>query len=190
MIGKFVSSLLWYSFFYGISCTANATDSTTIELNENQIKAIYLFKFATHIEWPSSAFSQPDTPFTIGIVGSEPIATELLLLSTNQKLANRPIIVKTIKHKISNDELNEFEILFISKENSSELETFIERIQSKPVLIVTETAEALKAGSIVNFIPIDEHLRFEISLINAERNQLKIGSRLLSVAQKVEMRSQ
>lgn len=189
MIGNIVRTL-WCCFFYGISSVANAADSTTIELNENQIKAIYLFKFASYTEWPLSAFPQSDSPFTIGIVGSEAIAAELLQLSANQKLANRSINVKIINQKIPDNDFSELKIIFISREKSNELVTLIDSIQSKPVLIVTETTDALKVGSIVNFIPIDEHIRFEISLINAERNHLKIGSRLLSVAQKVEMRSQ
>lgn len=188
MIGNLGRILLCW-IFYSISSIAAAADSTDIELYESQIKALYLFKFATYVEWPLSAFPQPDSPFTIGIIGSDNIATELRLLCATQQLVNRPINIKSITSGISTNDLSGLQVLFVNQENSENLAVLIASTQPKPVLIVTEVTGALNIGSVINFIPVDEHIRFEISLSNAERNHLKIGSRLLSVAQKVEMRS-
>ncbi|HSY28334.1 MAG TPA: YfiR family protein, partial [Burkholderiaceae bacterium] len=58
--------------------------------------------------------------------------------------------------------------------------------QSLPILVVTESAGALESGSIINFVPVDDRIRFEISVTQAERSGLKISSRLLGVAQKIE----
>ena len=46
---------------------------------------------------------------------------------------------------------------------------------------------AIDVGSVINFVLVDNRVRFEISVGNAERHGLKVSSRLLAVAQRVEM---
>jgi hypothetical protein len=53
------------------------------------------------------------------------------------------------------------------------------------VLTVTETAEALEQGSIMNFRIVDSKVRFEISLPAADQAGIKLSSRLLALAVKV-----
>jgi hypothetical protein len=177
--------LLLSIYFYCACCTVYAADQKPVELNESQIKAIYLYKFSAHVEWPQSAFSQDDSPFVIGIIGSEEVAAELSMLSNGQQLNNRTIRVRTIK---IGEVINDVHVLFIDQRESNNLEALLTNLQLTPVLIVTEKNGALSAGSIINFVPVDDHIRFEISLISADINNLKISSRLLSVAQKIEVR--
>jgi hypothetical protein len=51
---------------------------------------------------------------------------------------------------------------------------------------VSDQDGGLSSGSTVNFVEMDRHVRFEISLVAAERSGLKINSGLLSVAARVE----
>ena len=59
----------------------------------------------------------------------------------------------------------------------------------KPMLIVTETRERSSHGSMINFVVVDDKVRFDVALPPAERDQLRISSRLLAVARKVVPRS-
>jgi hypothetical protein len=56
--------------------------------------------------------------------------------------------------------------------------------------VVTDHKLGLDGGGVINFIEVDRNLRFEISLIAADRSGLKINSQLLSVAARVERRPQ
>jgi hypothetical protein len=47
---------------------------------------------------------------------------------------------------------------------------------------VTESDGGLRAGSVINFRVIDQRVRFEVSLAAADRANIKLSSRLLSVA--------
>src|SRR2546425_4849649 len=38
---------------------------------ETQIKAAFLYKFSGFVEWPPKAFTRPDSPFTIGVIGAD-----------------------------------------------------------------------------------------------------------------------
>ena len=53
------------------------------------------------------------------------------------------------------------------------------------LLPVTECDLGLQQGSVINFRIIDERVRFDVSLDSAERNNVKLSSRLLTVANRV-----
>jgi len=50
---------------------------------------------------------------------------------------------------------------------------------------VTESVGALAQGSVINFVIAERRVRFEVALDSAEKNKLKLSSRLLAVAQQV-----
>ncbi|SDP88358.1 protein of unknown function [Rhodoferax sp. OV413] len=152
---------------------------------ENQVKAAYLYKFAAYVEWPATVFVQADTPLTIGILGAEAIAAELGNLKSTQPMQNRALEVKRLK---PGEALTGVQILFIGRQENGRLKSLLDSIQSQSMLVVTESAGALDAGSVINFLPVGDRIRFEVSVQNAERSGLKISARLLGVAQKIEPR--
>lgn len=168
----------------GLSGGARAIEAVQGE-SEYRIKAAYLYKFAAYVEWPSSAFARADTPVTIGIVGADDMATELNKLKGGPWINNRAMEVKLLK---PGEPLTGIQILFVGRLESAALNRILDRVQAQPVLSVTELAGALGAGSIINFVPVDDRIRFEVSVAQAERSGLKISARLLGVAQKIETR--
>jgi hypothetical protein len=150
-----------------------------------QIKAAYLYKFVTYVEWPASAFDKPNAPLTIGILGANGVEAELANLAGARPANNRALEVKRLS---PGGALAGLQMLFIGGDENPRLKTLLEGIQAQPVLSVTESAGALGAGSVINFVAVDDRIRFEVSLAQAERSGLKISSRLLAVAQKVETR--
>lgn len=172
----FISSL----FF---SALAGAIDTT-----EYQIKAAYMYKFAAYIEWPASTFPQADAPITIGVLGADDMEAALRDMTAKNSIQDRAVVIKRFNQgtPLQAASLADTHILFIGQKESKQLKYLLEPLQSQPVLIVTESSNALSAGSIINFIPIEDRIRFEVSVLHAERNGLKISSRLLSVAQNIE----
>jgi len=59
------------------------------------------------------------------------------------------------------------------------------RAAPQNALVVTEWEHALKQGSVINFVIVDGQVRFEISLETAQRRNIRMSSRLLSVAHSV-----
>ena len=53
-------------------------------------------------------------------------------------------------------------------------------------LTVTECANPQHCGSVINFRIVDERVRFDVSLDAAEKNNVKLSSRLLTVANRVQ----
>jgi hypothetical protein len=50
---------------------------------------------------------------------------------------------------------------------------------------VTESQDAFDLGSVINFVVMDDKVRFDVALGPAELGNLKVSARLLTVARKI-----
>lgn len=178
-----VLALFLASFTAGLSVSAIAQqENPSPSALERGVKAAFLYKFLGFIEWPPAAFSKADTPLTIGIIGADTVAAELAQIAQGRTVNNRKVIVK----KISNGEpLSEFHMLFIGRGESARQGQLLKAAHHYPIVTVTETEGALEQGSMINFRVAEGRVRFEISLVAAERTDLKLSSRMLAVASSV-----
>jgi hypothetical protein len=158
-------------------CVVAQTDGDAATA-ERRIKAAFLYKFAGYVEWPDGAFPRPDTPVTIVIDGDDQLADEVAQVVAGRTVAGRTLVVRKLKKDASSLDAH---ILFAR--DVHEDRPPISDMQSQPTLIVTDSRGALTRGSTINFLVVDEHVRFEVSLEDAERRGLRLSSRLLAVAQ-------
>ncbi len=159
---------------------AAATEDSPQQL-ERRVKAAFLFKFAGYVEWPPGVFSAPDSPLLIGVAGNEALAQELSRVVANRSLNGRPVNVVQVHEGGS---LSAFHILFIDNSQAARLRELLP--QRRPVFTITDAQNGLAHGSVINFVVVDNRVRFEISLDAARRSGLRIGAPLLSVAMRVQ----
>jgi len=148
------------------------------------VKAAYLFRFAQYVEWPPLA---ADAPFVIAVSGADDVAVHLERLLPGMSVNGHRAVVRRVTRV---QELDGVHILYIGADAFSRTRTLRTRAVELPILMVTDNELGLDGGGIINFIEVDRNLRFEISLIAADRSGLKINSQLLSVAARVERRPQ
>ena len=147
---------------------------------QQRIKAAFLTKFPAYVEWPASAFRQPQSPLVIGVAGAEPVAHELEQAAAGRTVTGRPLVV----HRLTAGErANDCcHVVFVGADNGPERTAdLVAQARGKPVLTVTDT-ENPPPGSVINFRVEDDRVRFDISRAAAERNRLQLRSQLLAVA--------
>ncbi|MEO8443371.1 MAG: YfiR family protein, partial [Betaproteobacteria bacterium] len=154
-------------------------DATTLE---RRVKAAYIFKFAGYVEWPDGVFAQPDTPLNIAVLGDDEIAAELAQITAGRMVDGRPVRVKRTR---DSDATADAHMLFVGRAEIARLPQLAKQARAKPVLILTDAPGALNQGSMINFMLIQQRVKFEISLDEAERRGLRLSSRLLAVAHNV-----
>ena len=150
--------------------------------SETQVKAAFLYKFGSFVEWPLRAFARPETGFAIGVLGADAVATELEQLASGRTVQGRPITVQRLKR---GEPVTGLHLLFVGQSEAVRLGEILSAAKGQPLLVVTDTDDALTRGSMINFITVDDKVRFDVALPQAERGQLKISARLLAVARKV-----
>jgi hypothetical protein len=180
-------AILLASFMAGAGSPALTQDEERSNTGlERGVKAAFLYKFLGFIEWPPEAFPQPDSPFVIGVIGADTVAAELAQIAAGRTVNNRPVTVK----KITNGEpFSELHMLFIGRSESARQAQLLRTAQQHPIVTVTETEGALAQGSVINFRVADGRVRFDVSVVAAEKSDLKLSSRMLSVASSVHKMS-
>jgi hypothetical protein len=151
---------------------------------ESRIKAAFICKFGNYVEWPSGS-ARHDGPFVIGVVADEPVVGELLQAASGHTVNGRPIHVRKL---LRGDPVDGLDILFVGRSGAPWLAETLAATHGQPILTITESANADDAGGIVNFVVVDDKVRFDIALEPAEHSNLKISGRLLAVARKVSGR--
>jgi hypothetical protein len=149
---------------------------------ERSVKAAFIYKFLGYTEFPASAFSEPASPVLIGVVGSDEMAAELSRIVAGRTVNNRPIAVRQYRE---GDTPALVHLLFVAGADSARAARVLRQAPPGPVLLVTECSNGLPAGSIINFRLVDERVRFDVSLEAADKNNIKLSSRLLTVANHV-----
>ena len=147
---------------------------------KRRIEAAFLYKFSTYVDWPDGAFATAEAPIVFGVEGDDLLADELTQTVSTRKVAQRPLVVRKVKKGTLSPGVH---VLFAADIDDDWL--LAGAAQSQPTLVVTDRQGALSHGSTINFVVVDEHVRFEISLIDADRRDLKLSARLLEVAKNV-----
>jgi hypothetical protein len=155
---------------------------TTMVATEERVQAAYLHKFLNYADWPPSAFPRADTPYVIGVAGDDPVADELAHIAAGRSVNNRGVIVKRL---LPGDSLGDLHMLFIGPAERSRLAQWLHQAKGRPILTVTASDGALEQGAIINFRTVDDRVRFEVSVDAAEQNDIRLSSRLFTVATNV-----
>jgi len=165
--------------------TTSKTNAAGLPVAEEyQVKAVFLFNFSSFITWPSTAFTSPNAPFLICILGQDPFQTELDLTVEGEKTANRPVLVRRMN---TLNETDHCQILFVSQSQSSQLNNILTylKYQRRPILTVSDIEGFVKQGGLIEFFKHGKKVRFMIDHEAAKKMNLSVSGNLLSIAEVV-----
>lgn len=166
--------IVWGAFSFQQSPEMKDTDTSAI------VKAAYIYNFAKLIDWPSTS---KEGNFIIGVYGTTNVYKELINKYSTKRIGTQDIEIKKLS---DSPEVGSVHVLFVAQNNASNLKTILNNLQYEPVLIITESDGAIDAGSVINFLVIDNSLKFELNVSEAKNRQLIVGSRLKDLAFKID----
>jgi hypothetical protein len=149
--------------------------------DESRVKAAFLVRFGQFVQWPDLSHA-PGGALVITVAGAEAVYAGVVQGLAERNAQGRPIVARRLKGA---DDLAQTHILFIGSDMKGRLEQHVAAAAGRPVLIVTEFPDALERGSMINFVTVDNRVRFEVGLESAEKAGLAVSSRLLSIAMRV-----
>jgi len=145
---------------------------------EYQVKAAFLYNFAKFVEWPENT---PGMPFCIGILGPDPFGSVIDQTLAGKTLDGRRVVIRRFERP---EEAFGCEIVFVASASRSPA-PLLERFQNKAVLTVGDEPAFCQSGGIIGFQLAGQRVRFAVNLEAAQRAQLKVSSKLLSLATKI-----
>ncbi len=143
-----------------------------------KLKALFIMNFTRYFEWPEN---KKTGEFVIYLIGqNQNLTSELKALAQKKKVGTQPITI--VNHnRIEKNQMahmvfftNDFDLQPISEAAS--------KYRNKGVLVISEKSDACRSGSCVNFIYLDNKLKFEYSHNNALKSGLKTNDDFKTLA--------
>lgn len=141
-----------------------------------QAQSIFIYNFTRLVEWPGE---YKNGEFTIGVLGSSDVFNELKNYTGTKMVGNQPI--KVLKFN-SAAEVTKCHMLFVGYGKTKELPDVMTKLGGGSTLLITENRAAIDKGAAVNFVVIEDKLRFELKTSNATSVGLKVHSTFENMA--------
>lgn len=168
-----MKKLLFFIAFLSLTGFSSENQSET---EEYSVKAVFIYNFTKFIDWTS--YNSGDE-FIIGIIDSSPIYSPLNELAKTKTVNDKKIVVKQF-NKV--EDISFCHILFIPQNTAISLDEILKKAASNGVLIISEKQEYCKKGTAINFVIIDNKLKFEANVAAIKSAGLTASSQLLKLA--------
>ena len=149
------------------------------EIKTDKYKAMFITNFIRFIGW-SEENTKGD--FKIGILKNKYIYDVMVKLIANKKFGYQEIKIFYF------DDISKIEncqILYISTKqilNKKTLSLIKQKVQETPTLIISDLRYSSKVDIMINFVVIDNRLKFEVDVDNITNSGLKISNGILGLS--------
>ena len=147
--------------------------------SEYQVKAVFLYNFTRFVDWPATSFESANSPFVIGILGSDPFGTYIDETVSGESTGEHPIVIKRFK---TVKDIDNCHILFINSTDAEAIKSILADTKEKKILTVSDANNFASLGGIIGFFIENNKIRMQINTEAAKAASLSISSKLLGVA--------
>jgi hypothetical protein len=145
------------------------------------LQANYLYNIAKLVEWKEPAMRNGN--FVIGVLGGANLYQELIKQYSTRTIGKQPIEVRKLPRTA---DLEKCHMLFIGRTELALASEIFKRMKEQPTLVITEYDGGLEDGAVVNFVKVDNLLKYELSMANAKKHGLVVGLTLKNLAHRVQ----
>ena len=162
-----------------------ARRSSASNPSEYEVKAAYLYNLGRFVEWPQDVPAGQANEFAICVLGRDPFGSALDSTISGESIDGKRVVARRIS-KV--DAAPGCRVLFISSSENTRLNEILAAVSRESVLTVSDFPHFLQQGGMVQFVLLEERVRFEVNLAAAEQARLSLSSELLKVAADVKGR--
>lgn len=145
------------------------------------LQANYVYNIAKLVEWKEGEMRNGN--FIIGVIGGNNLYQELIKQYSTRTIGKQPIEVRKLP---KSPDIERCHILFVGRDDLALLPEIYKRLANKPTMVITEYTGALEDGAVINFVKVNNLLKYELSMANAHKHGLVVGATLKNLAQRVE----
>lgn len=151
--------------------------------SQYDVQAVYLFDFAKFVRWPAAAGQES---INLCVAGQRQYADTLQKIVTGEAVDGRPLSVRTIARP---EEEAGCGILFIGAVDQDRMDAMLAAGTGKPMLTVSDAPGFLDHGGMIQFLVLQNRVRFSVNLNAVRQSGLSLDSELLKVAVSVNGKS-
>jgi hypothetical protein len=145
--------------------------------NESALEAADLVNFGKFVREPVA--QTPRTSFDICLLGHDSMGHILDEHAANQAVGNLPVHVRRL---LDITAAKGCAIVFMSADQGARIREDLAILSPSDALTVSDASDFLERGGMIQFLLVENHLRFAVNLIAVNRAHLTLSSELLRVA--------
>ena len=154
------------------------------EVSDQEVKAAMLVQFARFVEWPADRQAGGRSgPLVIGVLQADAVGEHLARIVKTRMVSGAPVVVRPALS--AGEATDRVDLLFIGTAGESLIPAVLESIGRAGVLTVSDAHDFVGRGGMIGLREDRERIGFDVNLASAERAQLRISSKLLSLARTV-----
>jgi YfiR/HmsC-like len=153
------------------------------DVTEVKLKGAFVFNFARFTEWPADALPSSGT-VSACVIGDRAVGEALLQSVSGQRLNGRSITVSIVEAHVT---LPVCHVLYVSSIARNRIAEIVGALREKPVLTVSDDEAFTEFGGIIQVFIESGKMRFRINPRSARRARLQLSSRLLALAEVVDV---
>jgi len=161
----------------GLALVVFAPASLSDDLPEYRLKAAFLYNFALFTEWPAEVGST----LNLCVYGRDPFGEELDALQ-GKAVGDRHMVVRRITNL---EGLTACQVVFIVGPSGDGIARVLSSLRGATVLTIADAPGASKQGVALNMNVVNKKITFEANLTAARSANVKLSSKLLSLATEV-----
>ena len=166
----------------GVVPASGLSAAEQAEVTRSRVEAAYLFKFADFVSWPEQSFAAGDSPIVVTVVADESLARDLELAAAGKQVQGRSL---RVTRRTPGELLPESHVLFIGAGAREHAPDLLREVQGRPVLTVSNHPDVHAHGTMVNFVMVNERVRFDVALRQARDAGVHISALMLTAARTV-----
>ena len=147
--------------------------------SRDDVQAAYLYNFGKFVRWPEG---DSRSPILVCVAGQDPSEETIGRLAAGERINGRQLAVRGVERP---EEAAACSILFIGAGESEYEDAFLAATAGKPILTVSDAPDFLERGGMIQFLLVEDHVRFSVNLGAANRGGVGLSSELLKVALRV-----
>lgn len=144
--------------------------------SQYDVQAVYLYDFAKFVRWPAGGTG---ATLDICVAGRSAYADTLKKVVAGEQIDGHPLAVRAV---LRPEQEAGCAILFIGSMMKDQAESLLAASAGKPMLTVSDMPGFLERGGMIQFLLVDNRVRFAVDLRPVDRSGISLSSELLKVA--------
>jgi len=161
----------------GLALIVFAGRALSNDLPEYRLKAAFIYNFALFTEWPADI----GPTLNLCVYGRDPFGEEINALQS-KPVGDRRLVVRRVT---SVAELTVCQVVFIADASGEGISHVLSALRGATVLTIADSPGAARQGVALNMNVMNDKITFEANLTAARAANLKLSSKLLSLATEV-----
>lgn len=151
-----------------------AAVATAQNRSVDEVMAAFIYQFTRYVDWPERAFETAESPLVICVVGNDALSENLERLTDDKDYRGRPI---EIVRRTVEESPYPCHMLFIAAGVAAQLPG-----EGAKTLTIGDSESFTQRGGVIRLFQSSNKVRIEINIDAAKRTDIKISSKLLSLA--------